>query len=171
MRLDDGVFSHKNLEIQLKSILCSPNSVVAFVGSPLRSDDRFGLILYDELSGLDGRLIKCEYGLESCLYEIIEKKPKELLIVDAVFTDGVEPGDIVFTEMDKGSGCSSTLTTHNVPLNLILDILKSNGVSSFHLLGVVVKNLEVGFELSSEIRRSMEYLKEVLINTLRSCPQ
>lgn len=171
MHQGNKVFSIESLEAELKTILCSSNYVVAFVGSPLRSDDRFGLVLYEELSNRNGRLIKCEYGLENCIYEILEKKPNVLIVVDAVLTNGLMPGDIVFIDLSNVKDPPYTLTTHNIPLSVTMDLLKINGVSSIYLLGVTVKNLDVGLELSEEVKASIGVLKSLLTKVMGSCTQ
>jgi len=155
----------------LMNLLCRRDVVIACVGSPLRMDDQAGLIVCDKLleNGVD--VVKCEYGLENCVHEIIARSPRALLIIDAVYSNKLSPGDIVLVDEDQLiSEDVSPVTTHNIPLKNILSLLKlETGLSEVYLLGIMVKSLDIGLEVSTEVSRSIDYLSKYMVDLYHSC--
>ncbi len=155
----------------LEEYLGSGRIVVAFIGSPLRRDDRAGLILYEHLSGLESgrvRLVKCEYGLENCVSEITMYRPDKLLLVDAVYVEGVEPGNILVSDpvhIREGVGIA---TTHNLPLSLVLEtITREAGITDVKLLGIRVADTDYGVEITDKVREAVERLSNIMRELLQ----
>jgi len=109
--------------------------------------------------------------LENCLGEIGEIKPKTLLVIDAVYSDKLDPGEIVLL---SGEGVTeegfTALSTHIIPFSAVIEIAKSvAGVEAVYLLGISVKNLEVGFEVSPEVREAARRLAELIVSVKSEC--
>lgn len=144
--------------------------MIACVGSPLRSDDQAGLLLYNLLKDKGLPIVECEYGLENCMLEISEYKPEKLLIIDAVYSEKLEPGDLVLLDENSIREELPVTSTHNIPLKQVLALLKHvAGVKEIYLLGVQVKSIELGDRVSPEVCESIKKLAIVLEKTYREC--
>ncbi len=159
---------------ELKRIICDEDAVIACVGSPLRMDDQAGLIICDRLHEKGFKdIIKCEYGLENCLTEISSTGKKTLLVIDAVYSDKLSPGDIVVLDseaIESGEYNLEPISTHNIPFKISLSLLKELvGVNKAYLLGIMVKSIDLGLEISIEIRKSIDKIVELLEEILSGC--
>lgn len=151
----------------LCSILIQPGTLVLGVGSPLRSDDGAGLMFCDILSAKGMECLKCEYGLENCMDLIELKKPKRLVIVDAALFNGGEPGDIVLARDHEVEERLLPVTTHSLPLKLVLKILRDSvGIEEVHIIGIYPKSLEIGEQVSIEVQHSLSILADVFKDCL-----
>jgi len=132
------------------------------VGTPLKTDDSFGLVACDFLNSMGIECVKCEYGLESCLTDINDKRPKALLIIDAVLARGTPPGSIILADESAIASGEILVTTHNIPLKTLLEILrKEYGVERTMIIGVTPFSLDYGLDLTSDMVRSLEYFIKV----------
>lgn len=151
---------------ELCSILAHKTTLILGVGSPLRSDDAAGLVLCDLLVARGVNCAKCEYGLENCIDVIAFNKPERLLVVDAALFENGLPGDVIIASSEVLDDKISIVTTHSIPLRLVLKILQeSYGVKDVYLLGVYPKSLEIGSDMSSEVYTTL--LK--LVNIITTC--
>jgi len=105
------------------------------------------------------------------LGEIGEFKPKTLLVIDAVYSGKLEPGEVVLlSEEDVAEEGFTALSTHTIPLSAVIEIAKSViGVEAVYLLGISVKNLEVGLEMSPEVREAAHRLAELIVSVRSEC--
>lgn len=136
----------------------------------MRRDDRLGLVLYDEIGVSNSRLVKCEYGLENCLDEILASKPDKLVIIDAVYSDKHSAGDIVLVELTESHSMNHVLSTHTIPFTLLFNMMKNMGIEKIYVLGVVVKDINLGWEISKEVSEAIYELRNVLRNIVKKCP-
>ncbi|MCE4617868.1 MAG: hydrogenase maturation protease [Desulfurococcales archaeon] len=140
--------------------------IIACVGSPLRSDDRAGLEICEQLAkkGVrDSRLIKCEYGLETCIDKIISSKPRGIIMIDAGYAEGVPPGTIILSSIRNIKEPFALATTHNVPIRLLLKLLeKETPAKDFYVVAIIAEKLDIGMKLSERVRKAVESLAEVI---------
>jgi hydrogenase 3 maturation protease len=141
----------------LKHIL-SGKVLVAGIGSPLRMDDQAGLVFCDKLVERGIECVKCEYGLENCISEILHAGTEKLVIVDAVIYRGAKPGEIVIASEDSLAEKYSLATTHTIPFGILSRMLHDAGIKEVYVVGVVPLNLDYGVEISSEVADSVEKL-------------
>lgn len=143
-------------------------TLILGVGSPLRSDDQAGLVLCDILNQNGVECLKCEYGVENCLDVIIERSPERLLIFDAALFSGGSPGDLVYAgDLEVLDGVS-LLTTHNIPLKLVLDLIRSSSpVREIRVVGIYPKNLDIGVSISNEVMRAISTLVESILKCFK----
>jgi len=140
-------------------------TLAACVGSPLRGDDRIGLVVCEELSKCGFPSVKCEYGLENCIQDIEEVKPGTLLIIDAVYSDKLGEGDVVLINPEEASDYAIP-TTHSLPMRLVIDTLLKQGVIGRALiLGISVKKLDVSLEISPRVLEAGLLLSKSLCDT------
>jgi len=105
------------------------------------------------------------------LGEIGEIKPKALLVIDAVYSDKLEPGEIVLLSGERVVEEGFTaLSTHTIPLSAVIEIAKTVvGVEAVYLLGISIKNLEIGFEVSPNVREAAYRLAELIVSARSEC--
>lgn len=141
--------------------------LITGIGSPLRSDDQVGLLLCDELMNIGLNCLKCEYGLENCVDHVSEVKPKRLIVIDAAIFDNAEPGDIVIASEDNlQSEEIKPISTHNIPLRVIVDMLKNTGViEELYIIGIYPQTLEIGLEITPPIQIALK----TLVNDIKKC--
>ena len=158
----------KDLKDLLERLLCQKRYLVVCIGSWLRMDDRAGLEIC-KLIGLPDKSVVCEYGLENCLGELVSSKASNLLLIDAVVSDGSSPGSIIYTGVDEISD-GFLATTHNIPINTVIKYLRSFGIAdNVKVLGIRVKNLDFGDTMSPEVSRSVECLSNMIREILNKC--
>lgn len=142
--------------------------LITCVGSPLRQDDRAGLELCRELMERGLPAIVCEYGLENCIEELISSNARRVAIVDAVIVPEAFPGDIVIINDLSELSNEFLVTTHNVPVTAIVKILQSQGVAlETVILGIQVKEIGLGLEISCEVRRAVSYMAQLIEECLK----
>jgi hydrogenase 3 maturation protease len=138
------------------------NSLIMGVGNPLRGDDGFGPALIAELNGKTRvRLLDAEETPEAFLGRVIEISPDKLLVADVVAFGGAA-GEAVLLEPDQ-LGKRIAISTHNLPLVMFIRLFKEKCPrTDVMLLGVQPKNIELGKELSPEIRMTISSLVNIL---------
>ncbi len=140
------------------------------IGTDLRSDDRAGLEVCRSLKDLYPQLqtIICEYGIENCMHDIISLQGRSLILIDAVIVPALAPGTIVVINRDE-IDTQIPLTTHTIPVSLILKLIENElGSLDVEVLGIVVQNLEIGLELSPEVKKGVEMLIAAFTTCLAS---
>jgi hydrogenase maturation protease HycI len=147
----------EDLKIRIKEALKGKFMVIC-IGNELRGDDGVGIYI--------GRRIKnalvTEFP-ESYIHRIRDERPESILFIDAVDFGG-EPGSIIFSELKE---IPSAISTHKLPLSLLIKILEEEGIKTrAYILGVQPKNIELGENLSPEVRRSAEILISILRNII-----
>jgi len=157
----------------VKEYICSKDSAVVCTGTELRSDDKAGLLFCDRVEKLAKEkkivLIKCPYGLENCLNELINVKPKKLLLIDACLPS--QKIDSPFIIADLNSVTANYLaTTHNIPITITLGYLRMNNVAlEVKILGIVAHNLEFGEGLSEQVKQALNELEEAFRDLIKEC--
>lgn len=158
------------LHEKLGELICRRGYIVACTGSPLRSDDRIGLVVCERLLGRGLPVVLCEYGLESCLGKIMERNPRGLIIVDAVYLEGADPGEVVWATLKDVARQGGVVTTHNIPIHITVSILKKNTrIEEVYILGINISNLDYGLEISGKILESGDMLVDLLSSIYSEC--
>lgn len=156
----------------LKEVLCDPKTVIACVGTELRRDDLAGLALCDMLkkAGIDdNKIVECHYGLENCYTELLERRPKALIIIDAVLPREKTSGRYVVAELDNVIA-NYLATTHNIPITISIAYLKMNGIAEeVKILGIVAEDLTFGEGMSPSVENAVKDLANELAKVLQSC--
>lgn len=161
--------SEQRSEISTNTDFCSlfhDSFLIAGVGSPLRQDDQAGLLACDELINHGVNCVKCEYGLETCIGEIAEYRPRTLLVIDAsIFKDG-KPGDILLATDDSISSESMSLTTHSIPFEKSIELLRAlKAIEKAYVIGIYPKSIDIGLEISFEVVSAVRHL----VDKIKQC--
>ncbi len=141
--------------------------LIAGVGTELRNDDRVGLIVCKMLQELGYNCIQCEFGLETCLEDIIKSKAKTLIIIDGVVAENTPPGSIILAKIDDVSG-GFLATTHNIPIRLLIKYLRNHNVAlETYIVGIQIKNIDFGTNVSQEVLEGAKKLVKILSSIMK----
>lgn len=140
--------------------LLSQSYAIACIGTYLRSDDRAALELCTRISDLKIPIVVCEYGLENCLHEIVERGLKRIAIFDAAKATEFFNGVAVLS-VDEVDEMGISISTHMIPMKNLLEYLHSVlGDIEVVVVGIPAKNLEIGFDISPEVLKIIDALAQ-----------
>ncbi len=145
--------------------------VILGIGNPLRGDDAVGIRILRLLRGRVPRNVKLiEGGMvpENFIGKIKLFNPSHILLIDAADFGG-QPGEVRLISPERIVGI--TLSTHALPLHVIAELINATISAKIMLFGIQPKNLNLGEEVSPEIkvaiRESAETILEVLSKIVR----
>lgn len=137
--------------------------VVIGLGNSDRADDGVGLVLVSKLQDCfpDCTFLETEHTLETLVLELIDREDiQTILFVDAAHFGG-KPGDIRFFHTEDVERFIPMLSTHKVPISLLMHLIRDRGKNPV-LLGVEPKSVTLFGSMSAEIQNTMNRL-EMLI--------
>jgi hydrogenase 3 maturation protease len=145
--------------------------VIIGVGNRMRSDDGVGSLVaqdllqykYDNLTVYDS-----ETSPENYIEKVVSAKPDWVIFVDACNYD-VKPGEFKLFEGEEIADISyGLLSTHTLPLTLMIELIKKQHNCRISLVGIQPKSFSMGEDLSTELQytrgKVVEYLKSVVKN-------
>jgi len=141
--------------------------VVVGVGNPIRQDDNVGLKIIESLQGkvpADVCLLECEMVPEGYLLDIEEFKPSHVLLIDAAVL-GCKPGEASLVKLNEVAAFSA-VSSHMLPLRLFCEYVEKSTGAKIRLLLVEPKTMDLGEELSPELKVAAEKLTQVLVSLL-----
>jgi len=120
------------------------------IGSELRSDDCAGILVVNQLQGMDpAKNGKPEFRTflggtapENITGEIKRFKPTHLIIVDAADL-GREPGEVAIFGPEDDLGALS-FSTHRMPIKIMADYLKQSFDCAIIMIGIQPRSLAFG---------------------------
>ncbi|ASJ11952.1 hydrogenase 3 maturation endopeptidase HyCI [Thermococcus thioreducens] len=125
--------------------------VICGIGNDVRGDDAFGVIVAERLKELvknpNVLILNCGEVPESYTGKIVEFKPDLVVFVDAVDFGG-EHGELVIADPEGTLG--DAVSTHSLPLRVLVGYLKSRTNAKFLLIGCQPKVLGL-FQAPSEV--------------------
>lgn len=146
-------------------------TVLITMGNSLRGDDGAGPYIGERLSSSKKlTVINVHTVFESVVQKIIDLKPRKIIMLDAANFGG-KPGEIRLlsvSELSKSSFCS----THNLPLELSLDIIEKDTAAEIVIAGIQMKNAGFSEGLSEEVKeaalRLVEYFNKIHNDSAKS---
>ncbi|MDJ0945287.1 MAG: hydrogenase 3 maturation endopeptidase HyCI [Kiloniellales bacterium] len=136
--------------------------VVLGVGNRCRRDDGAGSLLAEQLDGQTGvQAIDAGAVPENYLEKVARSHPGTVLILDAVDFGGT-PGDLRILEPELIS--PSGVSTHGLSLQFTADFLKARTQARLVVLAIQPADIGMGTELSEEVSRAVEQLKDALLS-------
>jgi hydrogenase 3 maturation protease len=144
----------EELERRLKGKL-----VLVGVGNPLRGDDGAGPALVHRLEGkIQALLVDGGEVPEHYWGTIVASGPRTIMVIDAIDWGGT-PGSVAILDRVRDAG--PPLSTHRIPLNLFLDLLRKETGSDVFILGIQPAGVAFGGSMSLEIRRTLDLLEDM----------
>ncbi len=158
-----------SLRAKLESLqISNPAFKVAVlgIGHELRGDDAIGLLLANRLGSMAAgcdRILAVETGPapENFTGMLRSFKPDLVVLVDAAFMDA-EAGEIGWLSWQDTSGFSAS--THTLPLHLLAAYITSEMGCEVTLIGIQPATLNIGAELTPEVRQAAEEISQVFID-------
>ncbi len=134
--------------------------IVLGVGNELRGDDAAGLLVAGALKLFNSErfeAVECGVSVEDCIDYAFGKKPSHLLIVDA-FRDRE-----IMVLLDPSELESQTpVSTHAIPLPLLLEALGKPVETSVKILGIGMENFELGSTISERCLKIVNEAAEAI---------
>lgn len=154
----------KYLEDLKKELTPIQKTVIVCLGNEFRGDDGIGPYVAKNIKNNKFIVIDAGQILESYIQDIIDYKPKKLIIIDAAFFDGYI-GEIRVVDERKISNYKM-ISTHSFPLTILLDIIRTDLKDiDIKIIGIQISNTDYKEGLTEEVKRSANLLID-LINTL-----
>ncbi len=157
---------------RIKELLNDKTCIVG-MGNYLRKDDAVGLYIVDEVrdskSAISKNTLNVEDVIESYVFRIADSDYENVLIIDAVSTgdSNTSSGSIIFGELNEYEELINDFSTHKLSLKMCGRILEEHGKKAY-LLGIVAADIDFGTGLTSEVRKSADVLKDLIID-VRNC--
>lgn len=159
-----------DLKIQEKLaefIASAKRIAVLGVGNDLRTDDGLGLVIVDGLKHIEGpHLLVENVGSvpEAFTSNLTDFGAERVIMVDAA--DMLKPpGHIELVTKSRIGGI--TISTHRMPLSLLMQYLEDSTGAQTILIGVQPKSVEFGEGLTPEIKMVTEKIISTLENMLK----
>ncbi len=156
-----------------------PNTLILFLGNPLFSDDKIGLVLGEKLRD---QLVSLGLSVEIAVktgFAIIDYMEgyDRVIIVDAIHTGKLRPGEVVVLPEDSIKG-TSLLIPHYTGIPEALKTMRALGLSAprkVFLIGVeVVDPYTISDKMTPEITGKLdeiiEDVKKEIISLLELSP-
>lgn len=141
----------------LKAHLCG-KAIILGIGNTLRSDDGFGSLLAQRLSGkVPFAVFDAGVSPENYLEKIIKERPDNLVILDAADFGGA-PGELRVLEAEEVK-TANFFSTHNASISLSINYLLSNIKVDIIILLVQPRTIVFGDTLSPEMEKSLDELE------------
>ena len=164
--------NNKKLSGIIPDLVASRKIVFLGVGNIERGDDSAGCLVIQELKKIVGKrkdkkilLLDGGESPESLTGEIRAFGPDLTAIVDAAVA-GHEPGTVYIVDRDKIS--QDDLTTHRMPLTLLICYLEESVGCRVIMIGIEPKNLRLGDRVSEEVKASVQILSEQLARIMKA---
>jgi len=141
--------------------------VFACIGTYIRGDDASALELCNNLiHEYPNNIVLCEHGLENCIGSIVELNTRKIVIIDSVLIENIPVGSIILFNEDEINE-AYILSTHSLPTTVSISILRSIlGIDiNIVFLGIVVKNIDIGFDMSPEVENIVKNIIKCLKRT------
>lgn len=140
--------------------------VILGVGNPLRGDDALGIKIIRELRGKVPKKVRLIDGgimPENFISNIRGFSPSHVLLVDAAHFGG-KLGEARLIKPEHISGVA--ISTHSMPLFILVELICSGTNAKVALLGVEPKNIGLGEEISWEIRAAIKRVARLVVDVL-----
>ena len=148
-------------------LLLREKLVIICLGNELRGDDASGIFLCRKLEGLGiGSKIYYAYtSPESVVGLLYEIKPEAILFIDAIDA-GLKPGTIIFKRLEYEEDEEWLLTSHNIPVKMLIKLLR-NICRNIFFLGIQVKDTDFKMELSGDLKVALQIFWKESIEKLK----
>lgn len=136
--------------------------LIVCIGNELRNDDGVGPYIARGIKNTKFKVIDAGDVLESYIYDIIDYKPSDIIIVDAAFFGG-SVGDIsIIKEEDISS--VRMVSTHTLPLSHLINIIRSelNNELNIKIIGIQVSDTSFGQNISDKVKKTADEIVDYI---------
>ncbi|RLE62602.1 MAG: hypothetical protein DRN53_03720 [Thermoprotei archaeon] len=139
------------------------------LGNELKGDDGVGVYIARKLRSLGhSSIIVAGISIENHVYRVLEFDPRTVILIDAIEA-GLEPGSIVLGDVKNVVHEFVPITTHTIPLPLIIRIVERELGHSVKwlLLGIQVGSTTIGEPISEDVKESADIVIKILHGILK----
>jgi len=158
-----------SLKEKLREVL-KGNFLIVCLGNELRGDDGVGEYIAKLLvkGSLSERVLDLGMSPEALIGSSRGIEYDKLIFIDAVSTN-LPPGAIIFGEIEELEKRPILVTTHTIPLSLIIKYLRLTIPSlRAYLIGIQVKSVEIGAGISDEVLKSAHKITDLILSLTKS---
>lgn len=128
-------------------------TVILGIGNMLKGDDGVGPYIISKIGNIQA--IDAGTVPENYIQKIIDSRPDEIIIIDAIDFGG-RPGEVRwFTEIDSAD---ISISTHNLPPRLFIDFIKQQTGAEIKIIAIQPKGLKFNTPLSEEVKKAADTL-------------
>jgi len=144
-----------------KALSDNRETLYVFIGNELRGDDGAGPYIAANIRNNKIRFINACNGFENAIGDIIELKPKRIIVIDAAFFDG-RTGEVRIID-ERELRDYKMVSTHTLPLNIFFDLIR-NEIKDVEIIiiGICAKSIDVGEEICDEVKRTCDEIIDCL---------
>jgi hydrogenase 3 maturation protease len=153
------------LTTQLRRLLHnSPRTAIVGIGSEMRGDDGCGLIVAEKLRRAFSRSRKLKIFIggtapENFTGAIRTFKPGLIILIDAADFKK-KPGAVRLIAPEEAEG--TCFCTHQLPLQIMADYLRSSLACRVMIIGIQAKNLDFGSAMTAPVEKACNGLAKTL---------
>lgn len=142
--------------------LRGPDTVIVGIGNTLKADDAAGPLVCQKLrqANSSAELIDTGTAPENYIQPIIKKKPRNLIIIDAIDFGG-SPGQIKIFRPEQLS--SLVISTHALSPRVFIDMIRAELDIDVHFIGIQPAQTTLGQPVSTEVSRAVQQLSDILL--------
>jgi len=144
------------MDEEIKKAISNDNDTLyVFIGNELREDDGAGPYIARNIKNNKIKFIDAHSVFENYISDIIELKPKKIVIMDAAFFEGVA-GEIKILD-EKNLKSYKIISTHTLPLNTFLDYIRGE-LKDVNIIILGIQPKRVGYEekISDEVKKTCD---------------
>lgn len=132
-------------------------TVILGIGNTLKGDDGVGPYIISKIKNIEA--IDAGTVPENYIQKIIDSRPDEIIIIDAIDFGG-KPGEVKwFSDIDSQN---ISISTHNLPPRLFIDFIKQQTGAEIKIIAIQPKALRFNTPLSEEVKESADRLIDEL---------
>lgn len=132
-------------------------TVILGIGNTLKGDDGVGPYIISKIKNIE--TIDAGTVPENYIQKIIDSRPDEIIIIDAIDFGG-KPGEVKwFSDIDSQN---ISISTHNLPPRLFIDFIKQQTGAEIKIIAIQPKALRFNTPLSEEVKESADRLIDEL---------
>ncbi len=134
-------------------------NVLLGIGNEMNGDDGIGIYVAKKLKNNEWKVINCATVPENFFYEIIRRKPKKIVMVDAADM-GLKCGEI--RRMRKEKIGKATFSTHSIPLSIFVSNLQKETKAEVIIIGIQPKTMygRISKEAKSSANKLIKIIKD-----------
>jgi len=146
---------------QKLSHLVNQRTVIVTIGNTLKGDDGAGPSVFEKLKGkVSVELVDTGTVPENYIGVIIQKEPKNLIVIDAMEFDS-SPGDIRIFEAEQVNNV--VLSTHSLSPHLFVEMIRAELEVDVYFIGIQPAQTKMGQPLSAPVSEAVDRLAKMLI--------
>ena len=149
---------------QLDKLRGSPTVIVG-IGNVLKGDDAAGSLVCEQLRQAEVSAYIIDAGTvpENYIQPIINKAPRNLLLIDAIDFKA-SPGTIKIFESEQLN--SIVISTHTLSPHLFIDVILQSIKAEVYCIGIQPAQTQLGQPVSARVSEAIKILCGILIEIL-----